>query len=1201
MDTEGLSVICSGLGIIEEDEEGNRIGYEKDEFCSDNLKDLLRFLRRDDPQTREVFKQVCKWNTVGKDLIPIIEHCQNDRNLVLNALKVLVFLTMPIEPGSNDIPQQMEYLWDLKGLITCSDTVAVVVSLLEIPLENLDREAFTEDDWKLVQLVLTFFRNILAIHDISLQQRAGGSATHFLSLRDRFLELLFNENVMDLILVLTQHVGGSCGYLRQDNLLLLEIFHYIFMGQESDWIARSSGDNSKVGTVTLLVRFSLKFAPLSPTATKGRKLHQIYEIVGATVDSLRSIIEEEEEKRKLSRLGKMGYSQFSGTFMRLTMDGSKTFCKGKPSSSCDNQLRSQKVLRGRVKRTAWDQSRLPSAKESILVLLHNFVNQFLSGGYNVLMQSIREDTEKEHHAIQNSDVITFFHVAQFVSSFQYQKLLSSKPYIEVGTSDASNDGHGDSTLFKGDICGPIAATMNESMFKLVIFKWQNAFEGLKETNDYKFLSAAGSSMKAMLRMLDLVLKISPEDSKEPHTARILLYKLFYDQTEQGMTHFLLNLFKSYDGHKQPKSIILMITLASDLEDLLEMIHVTIRLMEKLQARGSLRVSRKSRKGRKRGALTGKKDTLNDMPSDHVNLQGELPNISKSEDPTKLDCDRKQGDDPFPLQTDKPARAAAVVENAEGILPQAVNETSGYNNVDHASGTEDSSSDDQLGTTNEVDFNVSTFVSALANNSIIRHLCWLLKFYKSNSSSTNHYIICMLQRICDDLELSPMLYQLSLLIIFQDILVEQKSCPCKEYENIVHFLTGLVRRMLRKMKSQPLLFVELLFWKTRKECHYINSESLWHELGDLKKGTRNWGIGDVGLTQTAGRVSRSIADALGEDEADFLFSNELEKQKDESEGKIQKVPNSGHGTVEEEHEKVTLFSDNGNEISLSISSGCCSVGISVKHDSERASKRKKRLVFNDELEQQIKDFYLKYKDNSSCCQLIADALDSDGKITRHQVSRKLKQLGFKVPPPKRMLKSVRPVSSDADQDREEGPALASSHVYDSNDLDDSIPLGTTLNTRKRVRAFSRDQEIMINDLFQQFKDHKRCSYMIANALDADGKITAAQVSRKLKQLGLRVPRKQSEVKMHLKDDDLNDHFSDTDNETLSSLRNKHSRANMHLKDEDLDLNDQFSNTDNETLSSLRKKRSKENMHLKDEDLNDHFSDVDDENFSSLRKR
>lgn len=51
----------------------------------DNLKDLQRFLRRDDPQRREVFKQVCKWKIASRDLVPIIENYQNDRNLVITA------------------------------------------------------------------------------------------------------------------------------------------------------------------------------------------------------------------------------------------------------------------------------------------------------------------------------------------------------------------------------------------------------------------------------------------------------------------------------------------------------------------------------------------------------------------------------------------------------------------------------------------------------------------------------------------------------------------------------------------------------------------------------------------------------------------------------------------------------------------------------------------------------------------------------------------------------------------------------------------------------------------------------------------------------------------------------------------------------------------------------------------------------------
>lgn len=70
--------------------------------------------------------------------------------------------------------------------------------------------------------------------------------------------------------------------------------------------------------------------------------------------------------------------------------------------------------------------------------------------------------------------------------------------METVASEAFDGNFADSTFFKGNICGPIAASMNESMFILVISKWRYAFEGLKETNDYKFLSAAGSLVKIMV-------------------------------------------------------------------------------------------------------------------------------------------------------------------------------------------------------------------------------------------------------------------------------------------------------------------------------------------------------------------------------------------------------------------------------------------------------------------------------------------------------------------------------------------------------------------------------------------------------------------------------------------------------------------------------------------------------------------------------
>lgn len=83
-------------------------------------------------------------------------------------------------------------------------------------------------------------------------------------------------------------------------------------------------------------------------------------------------------------------------------------------------------------------------------------------------------------------------------------------------------------------------------------------------------------------------------------------------------------------------------------------------------------------------------------------------------------------------------------------------------------------------------------------------------------------------------------------------------------------------MLSKMKNQPLLFVEILFWKSRGECHYITSQSLLQELGSLKTESGKWGNisrrGEIGHRQAQGWMHRSLADALGEDEADVVISH-----------------------------------------------------------------------------------------------------------------------------------------------------------------------------------------------------------------------------------------------------------------------------------------------------------------------------------------
>ncbi|KAJ0267230.1 Timeless family protein [Hirschfeldia incana] len=1042
MDLEGLSVICSDLGEPEEDGDGKRIGYSKSDYCLDNLKDLLRFLRRDDPQSREVFKQVCAWNTVSKDLIPIIENYQDEHQLVLNAVKVLVFLTMPVEPDSDNVPQQIEYLWGLKSAITVSNIVAVVVSLLETPLENLELDELNEEDWKLVQLVLTLFRNLLAIHDISPLQKAGESTCYFLSLRDQFLELLSRENVMDIFIVITQTIECN-NLLRHDNLLLLEIYHYILLGQDMELTA------------------------LAPEKLdQGKK---------AAVESLKKLMEAEQAKKKLARLNNANqrHSQFGGTFTRVTMGGSKAVLTGIPSNE-ESTLLKPHVSGGAREKIVWEHGSMPVTNDNVLKLMHDFINQFMSGGYNVLMQSVCEDIEKEHPSIQNSDIVTFFQVAQAVTSFQFHKSLASVPAKATEeTPELSTDQNAGGNFSKSDICAPIAATINDRMFSLVISKWRSAFDGLKETKDFKFLSAAGSLVKIMLCLLDLVLKLLPEDSREAFTVRILLYKLFYDQTDQGMCQFILNLVRSFDMHKQPKS---------ELGDLVEIIHVIVGLMENLQGRGTLRVSKKSRKARKKKPLGNKGPTVDDEPSENHQSTSNQDGTAKTIPVV---------DSAVPIEDGPPNNPGDSNLGTEADETQQTHGPKSNRVVDEMScGTDDSSNGEDQPATDEVDFKVSTFISAFASNSIIQNICWLLKFYQSNTKQTNHHVISILRRITEDLELSPMLYQLSLLMTFHKILGEQKACPCKDYENIVTFLTDLVRNMLKKMKTQPLLFVEILFPKSRKECHYINAEYMLHELGHLRKqmGNSEKASGaEENVSSDKGWARRNIADALGDDEADVVISYDQGFQN------------------EDDH--------------------------IVENESAGPSKRKRRLILDADMETKIRDLYERFKDDKDCSRLIAETLDPDGGISAAQVTNKLKQLGLETR--KRLRRGANSMEASKGNDDPD-------HLEAASDQQPS-------NTRKRVSSFSKEQEILIKELYEKYKEDRRCCYLIANQLGSENTYTNAQVSRKLKQLGLRLPRgKKSEAGMKLQDDHDDSSADESDNETLLAFKKRKNRTRRNLE-------------------------------------------------------
>jgi timeless len=78
-------------------------------------------------------------------------------------------------------------------------------------------------------------------------------------------------------------------------------------------------------------------------------------------------------------------------------------------------------------------------------------------------------------------------------------------------------------------------------------------------------------------------------------------------------------------------------------------------------------------------------------------------------------------------------------------------------------------------------------------------------------------------------------------------------------------------MLKLVKKQPLLFVDILFWKTRKECHCISADALMSDMASLKTDINSLNENNKGFP-------RSIADSLGDDEADLVIPHYTESQR-----------------------------------------------------------------------------------------------------------------------------------------------------------------------------------------------------------------------------------------------------------------------------------------------------------------------------------
>eukprot|EP00941_MAST-03F_sp_MAST-3F-sp1_P005076 g5076.t1 len=176
------------------------------------LRDIQRYLRRDDPIKRNFYRTLGRWKVVQTKLIPLVLACRKDPELVFQATKLLVMVTMPLSPDQDRDVENAHIEADLlvEYVEAClkPDIIAVFSTMLEGPLSRLDStdtsKKIATKDQMIIELVLTFFRNLLLVKNVN--QHSATALSHRSRIRDELMLAFGREDVFSIILLFVKNI-----------------------------------------------------------------------------------------------------------------------------------------------------------------------------------------------------------------------------------------------------------------------------------------------------------------------------------------------------------------------------------------------------------------------------------------------------------------------------------------------------------------------------------------------------------------------------------------------------------------------------------------------------------------------------------------------------------------------------------------------------------------------------------------------------------------------------------------------------------------------------------------------------------------------------------------------------------------------------------------------------------------------------------
>ncbi|KAK9830387.1 hypothetical protein WJX72_011470 [[Myrmecia] bisecta] len=856
LDLELLISVTAGLGSFQEDEGGNEV-YVKDDDCAACLRDLQRFLRQDDPQEREAFLALGKHNIAKTDLVPIIVTYPTDTELVYNALKVVTFMTMPVDALSDNRTLQVEYMQQVKEAFLGQDAMAVVVGLVADPLGRHPR--MNEKDVLIVQLVIAFIRNLLCVPDRAAD--AGSKGDHKTRLRQELLERLFEDHVMELLILIAQHMHEHP--FKKEAPLLLQIFHEIFKGIDPKEMLQ---------------------ATYTPPATRVSAKERPH---GAGIATEKAILQREQRMIKASLQSRpmVRHARFGGVYVRRHVDDAmQTVLHSAHGGGLPSVAR-----QARAKAATQVVEAEPRAKLAarLLVRMREYAEQFLEVSYDIMMGILRKDLEPGLNIsrLDRVDFLRFLRLAHFFTAFlrmrqerDYKAQHAAKKAAPAAAPGPEADAEAAKAALSPFAC--ISATMGFETFHMVQVLWLGIIDmpTKSEEKDWELQHASLSLLKEMLFTLDLA-TFAGNASDKKAADRLQRRLLHDDMKESGLLPVLGRLIKGFHYKFQPRS---------HAADLVEAIHVVLRMLDRLNTKeaGGFLVKRKAAVRRRKLPKTPAPAPPADPDAE---ANGETPGPAG---------DRPEGAPSAEKAT--PAPRAIPPEDGDAASAAGDSPASGSGQEREEQGTiaggrvgdpfEEIEEEEEMEAARrrvkEVAYDVKQRVrQELAFPAVVHFYTWLLQGYSTNSTFLNHCILGFLKRIAhpDHLNLEPMLYQLSVLRLFHEILADDLFRKVPHAPELLHFCIGVTRNLFARLVpalpkapdkgdelgddmevdveggdlhdkqeaeqraakeakvkegASSMMFIELMFWKNAKDSEQVRDEYNWKHLYDWEARQRD---------------------------------------------------------------------------------------------------------------------------------------------------------------------------------------------------------------------------------------------------------------------------------------------------------------------------------------------------------------------------